>query len=555
MLKKAMWVVLSLAFTVIGLAGGWYAARQTATAAGPAHGHEGHAEAGDHDHEHGEDHAEISSQALLNLGVTFKEIEAGEFSRTAGIPAVIESPASSEFPVTCPVAGRVLEVRMVHGGIAVAGETVVTILRDALAFPELAITADIVQPASEQFHEAVTELRKVRRNLDLLGTELKRLEKFAESGTEQGYPIVPRKNLIDLRYEIARAEKDLLNSQLELRRHGLSDFQVAAVEEGKPGPLLNERFWTQALEQNGLWTTQAQALHDVLPEGVHDVPRVIATIGELSATGLIAPAFVEWLKANPAAGHDFLFIAALLQKGSSLREVQYLHDIGALAPVVEVRVPRKVEDYDVEEILVKPGEHVVAGERLAVLRDPRPVVLRAEAAGGDAALLLKSLSAGDRLDAIPLVAGTGPELKGLQILYGRNDPADSGTVAILRAVNEPLFTRDEAEKGKFRTWKLRPGQRFLLRVPIQSFQGVYVLPSDAVVEEGADRIVFVKDGDGVKPAKVVVLWQDREVAVLDSKHSEIFPGDEVAEHNAFPLRLALKAGSGEEAGAHVGHNH
>ena len=110
-------------------------------------------------------------------------------------------------------------------------------------------------------------------------------------------------------------------------------------------------------------------------------------------------------------------------------------------------------------------------------------------------------------------------------------------------------------RGQFRTWKLRPGQRFLLRVPIQSFRGAYVLPSDAVVEEGADRIVFVKDGDGVKPAKVVVLWQDRDVVVLDSKHSELFPGDEVAQHNAFPLRLALKAGSGEAEGGHAGHNH
>jgi multidrug efflux pump subunit AcrA (membrane-fusion protein) len=553
MLKKAMWVLLSLLFTVIGLGGGWFAARQTSTAGGEAKPKDEHKEGDGHDE--GAGHAEISSQALLNLGVTFKELEATDFSRTTGIPAVVESPSATEYPVASPVAGRVLEVRIVNGGIAAAGEIVVTVLRDALPFPELILTADIVQPASEQFHGAVTELRKARRNLDLLKTELARLEKFAESGTVEGYPIVPRKNLIDLSYEIARAEKDLLNSQLELRRHGLSDPQIAAVEDGKPGPLLNERFWTQALEQNGLWTKNAQLLHDVLPEGVHDVPRVIATIGELSATGLITPEFVEWLKANPSAAPDFLFIAALLQKGNSLRQVQYLHDIGALAAVVEIRAPRAVEDYDVEQLLVKPGEHVEAGARVALLRDPRPLLLKAEAAGGDAALLLKSLSAGDKLDAVPLVAGTGPDMTGLQILYGRNDPEDAGTVAVLGIRNEPLVVRAEEGGMKFRTWKLRPGQRFLLKVPIQSMKGVYVLPSDAVVEEGADRIVFVKDGDGVKPAKVVVLWQDREVVVLDSKNSEVFPGDEVAEHNAFPLRLALKAGAGEAAGGHAGHNH
>lgn len=554
MLKSAMGVLLGLAFAVIGLCGGWYAARQGGTAAGGGHAKEPAKDA--HGHEgHEEGHLEISSQALLNLGVTFREIAPSDFARTTGIPAVVESPSATEYPVSSPVAGRVLEVRVVPGGVSKAGETVVTVLRDALPFPELVLTADIVQPASEQFHGAVTELRKARRNLDLLKTERSRLEKFAESGTEEGYPIVPRKNLIDLSYEISRAEKDLLNAQLELRRHGLSDPQIAAVEEGKPGPLLNERFWTQALEQNGLWTKQAQALHDVLPGGVHDVPRVIATIGELSATGLITPEFVEWLRANPGAAPDFLFMAALLQRGSSLREVQHLHELGALAPVVEVRAPRAVEDYDVEQLLVKPGEHVEAGARVALLRDPRPVLLNAEAAGGDAALLLKSLAAGGTLEARPLVAGTGPDLKGLRILFARNNPGDAGTVAILSTRNEPMVEREEPGQGRFRTWSLRPGQRFLLRVPIQSMKGVYVLPSDAVVEEGADRVVFVKDGDGVRPAKVVVLWQDQEVVVLDSKYSEVFPGDEVAEHNAFPLRLALRAGRGEAGGGHEGHNH
>jgi multidrug efflux pump subunit AcrA (membrane-fusion protein) len=548
-------ILMGLAFAGVGLAGGWFAARQTSSGGGEkaaGHGkepgHEGHA------HEDG-DHLDISEQALKNLGVTFVEAAPVDFSRNVGIPAVVVAPVGSEIPVTAPVSGRVLEIRVPEGSVVAAGAVVATLLRDPIAPPELVVTAEIFQPAGEQLHQAVGELRKARRNLDLLNTELERLQKFAESGTEGGYPIVPRKNLIDLKYEISRAEKELANAHSEMHRHGLSEEQIAEIESGHPTPFLGQRLWKKALEQNGLWPAEAEALSKALPDDLREAPRVIATIGELAATGLANPALVAWLKDNADAGRDFLHVAALLQRGSTLREVQFLQQAGGLSPVVEVRAPQGgAPDFDVRVLLVKPGEHVEAGARLAVLDDARVLHLGAEAAGGDATRLIAALTEGATLEARPLVDGTGPVLKGLSILFARNDEADSGTVATLRIPNEELVSR-ELEKARFRTWKLRPGLRYMLQVPVHTWKGVYVVPSDAVVEDGLERIVFLKDGDGVKPAKVVVVWQDQEVAVLDGKSSQLFPDDEVAQHGAFALRLALRAGSGEPAGAHAGHNH
>ena len=87
-------------------------------------------------------------------------------------------------------------------------------------------------------------------------------------------------------------------------------------------------------------------------------------------------------------------------------------------------------DFDVRELLVKPGEHVEAGARLAVLDDARFLHLRAEAAGGDAARLIAALTGSSTVEARPLVEGTGPALKGLSIHFARNDEADNGKKAL-----------------------------------------------------------------------------------------------------------------------------
>lgn len=550
MIKSLSWIVLSLVFTGIGLAGGWYARRQTSPAGG---GHAGEKKE-EHD-EHGAE-ARLSPQALRNMGVTFAEAEPRDYSRTLAIPAVVAEPPASEFPLFAPVAGRVLATHVPAGGVVDAGAAAITLLRDALPLPALELTEEVFKPANEQFHEAISETRRAHRNLELLKMELERVEKFSESGTVEGYPILPRKNLIDLRYEILRGEKECLNLQTELRRHGCTDEQIKAIEEGKATPLLGQRFWKQALELNGLWTPEAQALYAALPENIRDLPRSISTIGELTAGGFATMPLAAWFKERPDAGEHFLAIGGLIQRGSSLEEVRYLNDAGALEPVVAVRAPRieGLADFDLAELLVKPGEHVEAGAKIAVLRNHRETYLQGEAAGGDAAALLAALGEGAAVAATPLVAGTGPDLSGLRILYVRNEVSDRGTVAVVPAANEPLNVRDEGTKGKFRTWKLRPGLRYMLRLPSETFKGVYVVPSDAVAEDGPDRIVFLKEGDGVKPARVVVVYQDHEVAVLDGKNSELFPGDEIAQHGAFALGLALKAGS-EEVDPHAGHNH
>ena len=227
---------------------------------------------------------------------------------------------------------------------------------------------------------------------------------------------------------------------------------------------------------------------------------------------------------------------------------------------IEVRAPQLdgIADWDLDSVEVKPGQKVDAGQVLAVLRNPRRLLLRSEPVGGEIAGILGALDRDADMSAVPLVEGAGPVLQGLKLRYITSDAEGHGEVAFLDTENEPLHLGNEPHHlgggARTRTWKLRPGQRYMLRVPAEVMEEVFVLPSAAVTDDGPDKVVFLQDGESFKTTKVVVRYQDDEVAVLDAKHSELFPGDSVVQRGAFGLNLALKAGSGA-VDPHAGHNH
>ncbi len=222
---------------------------------------------------------------------------------------------------------------------------------------------------------------------------------------------------------------------------------------------------------------------------------------------------------------------------------------------VEVRAPEipDVPDWDLEVLAARLGQKIEAGQVLGVLRNPRRLMLRSEPVGGEISGILSALGRESRLLALPLVAGAGPVLEGLRISHITSDAEGHGEVAYLPVENAPLHVVGEGT-GRTRTWQLRPGQRYMLRVPAETMEAVYVVPSGAVTDDGPDTVVFLEDGESFKAAKVVVRYWDDETAVLDARHSDLFPGDAVVQNNAFALGLALKAGA-PAADPHAGHTH
>lgn len=565
-MKNLAYVLICAVLAAFSLGAGWFAAKQSAPAAGGHdHGHEagghshgGHDHAG-HDHA-GHDHDEkpaLSPQALKNMGVEVKEVAESSYTLTMPVAATVNSSHHSEYPLVAPIGGTVREILLHTGSVAESGTIAFRIVRDPLPRPTLTLTEELIKPAAEQFHTSMADLKRAARGVDVLRTELKRVQNFTQGQSGGDLPILPRKTEIDLRYELARAEQELESSREKLRLHGLEAEDIAKLETGPESLTVRSDIWQRAMKLNGLWPAIAADIYAALPENLRDTPWSVAAIGELSGAGLATPALAEWLRKEPSAAAQFIAIAGLLQNGSSLEQVQRLHGSNALAAVVDVVVPKTngIVDWDVADVVVRLNGRVEAGATLAMLHDSREVLLEVTPVGGEISPLLKAYAEKATLTAEPLVEGSGPALKDLKILYvASNDHAESKSVqAMLVVHNTPLGVTAEHD-FKFRTWNLRPGTRYQLRIPTLQIANAFVLPADSLTDDGPDKIVFVKNGDTFEPRKVVVRHQDTKTVVLDTKHSDLFPGDEVVIHGAFALGLALKAGSGE-ADPHAGHMH
>ncbi len=546
MIRKHQWeiTIIATVCTLGGLisgglvAGGFGAKPETAEAdTGAAHG------------------PHLPAATLENLGVRIDQVQPTTFFRTVSVAAVVVDTPTTEQPVYAPIGGRIESIDVEPGTVVAPGKAVITLVRDPLPRPQLTLTAEVLRPAQERLHQSVLELRKSGEEVRIASTELERVQKFTGRVGGRDLPIIPRQRAIDLRYQLSRAEKAYEQARLELKKHGLTDAQIAEVEGGAPLPEFNEETWQRALARNGLWPAEAQQLSAALPKSLRALPWVTATVGELAASGLATPELAQWISAEEAAPH-FLDIGVLLQRGHTLEDLKRLHALNALEPVVRVVAPELEQDgsWDVLDVLTKRGAKVEAGERLLTLSDPRRLFLRTEPVGGEVGSVLIAAKERHAIAATPLIRNSGPALEKLTVSYVQSSQENEGTIAFVEVENSILSQIDRGRGRSSRTWSLRDGMRYLLNVPTAKLDKVYVLPSSAVTEDGPNKVVFLQDGDSFRPVPIVIAYQDDEVVVVPTtKEVALFPGDLVVQSGAFELGLAMKAGGAVDA--HAGHNH
>lgn len=493
----------------------------------------------------------ISEATLRTLGVTFGIAKLGSWTSTTPVAAVVEAPPEVELTVRAPFGGRVVSIETKLGENVEPGTTVVTILRDPLPRPSLTLTGAILKPASE-LHETVLELRARVHELDLARTELQRVDQYTAQVEGEDLPIIPLQRKIDLGYRVARAEAAVEQSRMEMEKHGLDESQIDEIENGGHLPQATGSTWRRALEHNGVWTPDAEALYQSLPEHLREIPWVVGTIGELAGIGLATPELSAWLREQPAAGDRILEIGVLLQRGHTLEDVERLFELGALEPLMLVTAPatnHAGEAWDVRRIHVQPGTRVEPGAPLVDLEDAAHMLLRVEPVGGEVAAVLYAKAHGAELRATSLVPGAGPDLEGLKVAFVASSTEREGTVAYVEADNVLLAGDD----GR-RTWGLRQGTRYTVRVPRETLDGVFVLPAEAVAEMGPDLVVFHREPSGVIiPLPLSVVHRDEEVVIVEPVPGlDLFEGDEIALSGAFALSLALRGG---DATADHGHAH
>ena len=556
-MKKGSWKLIQFCviFTVIGIIGGWVAARQ-----GDRLDHETDAGEAAQDARTlagaDEEELELPPETLENLGVRVASVQSTSFTQYRSVPATIARTPFNVRPVVAPIGGRVREVFVEPGLVVQAGETLLTLVREPIARPKLALTEELLKPAGEAIHTAVVDLRRALEETGIVQTELARIEKFTRREGDDELPVLPRQKEIDLRYQQVRAEAALERARHELIKHGLTEAQITQVEGGGGIPALGPDTWKRALERNGLWTESAQAIYDIVPASLRQDRWTIATIGELATAGLIDKALIAWLSDQPDGCGHILEIGSLLQQGYSVIDVRSMHDLGALDPLVEVRAPSdgEVADWDVAAIAIAPDARVTSGTQLVSLVNPRDMYLRTQPVGAEVESVLEALGEGLRCEAHPLVEGSGPILRDLEVAFASSDAGGTGTVAWAAVKNEVLSARELSPKRRLRTWKVREGLQYRLRIPTDTRDGVLVLPAESLAEDGPNQIVFVVHGTHFHAEPVVTSYRDEEVVVLPlDRNDHVKVGDAVVISGAYALSFALKGG--DQPDAHAGHSH
>lgn len=514
-----------------------------------AENHEGHDHGAEPHTDSENEEVKISKQALKNMGVIIEAVDSSTFTVYKPVPAVVKENPLNEQPVFAPFGGRIESIEASIGEFKEPGQTLIFLYRDPIKRPELKMVEDILSPASEEFHEAVTSLRQNLTATRILEQELARLQKFQTS--TDTLALVPQKDLINLKYEIDKAEKAIENSRKKLELHGLSQKDIEQATKGVYKADLY-KIWKNALKANNIWNENADTILSNLDE-VNTMNRwVIASIGELVAEDLISKELIDWFKKDKKTGAHFLEIVSLLQSGRTISDLKALHDLGAFKEVIQISTPSNQSGWDVENIYVKNGQKVVAGEKLLTLTNQSNLFMFSYPQSSEVVDMNRAVKSREVITAKPLTAGSGPILKGLQIdkIRGKDD----GREEVIISVENSILSKSQKGNKKFRSWSLRDGQQYILEVPIRKVDDVIVLPLTAVIQHGPDQVVFIKENDQFIRRKVVVVYQNNEVVVI-GEGSELLPEENMVISGAFALQLALIAGTPEAVDPHAGHNH
>ncbi len=211
--------------------------------------------------------------------------------------------------------------------------------------------------------------------------------------------------------------------------------------------------------------------------------------------------------------------------------------------------------FEVQELKVELGQQVQAGQLLSVLSNHRSLYIEGHAFKQEAPMLEQAAQNGWPIKVEFAEDDTKhwpPLEQTFQIRHLANtiDRASRTFDFFIPLTNQ---SRSYERDGQtFVVWRLRPGQRVRLHVPVEQFQNVIVLPAAAIVREGPEAYVFRQNGDLFNRMPVHVLHEDRLNVVLASDGS-VALGSYLAQGSAASLNRVLKAqaASGVRADVHV----
>jgi multidrug efflux pump subunit AcrA (membrane-fusion protein) len=268
---------------------------------------------------------------------------------------------------------------------------------------------------------------------------------------------------------------------------------------------------------------------------------------------------VTWITAQGKLLREVQVFAPLLHKDDSLHhESEVLETPAGVHPASgEVEEPHAHEQrFIVEELPVQAGQAVESGEALCTLADYQELYLEGRAFEQDAEALVQAAEAGRHVVAVTEGLRETSRIENLEIVFVSNqvEPQSRALHFYVALPNEVVRDAMQPDGRHFIAWKHKTGQRMQLRVPVERWQNVLVLPVDAVAQEGPEFYVFVQNGDRFERRPVHVPHRDQDYAVIANDGS-VFPGETVAMNAAHQLQMAIKNQAGGGVDPHAGHNH
>lgn len=213
--------------------------------------------------------------------------------------------------------------------------------------------------------------------------------------------------------------------------------------------------------------------------------------------------------------------------------------------------------YVIEKMDVFPGKLINPGDELCDLALHTELQIRGEAFETESAQIYKALAERWPISAVFELGDREPLTReNLVMLYASSvtNPQARSFEFFVPLPNDVIQDFKGADGRSFRSWRFKPGQRVQLLVPVEKWDERFVVPSEAVVSEGADTYVFLVNGKLLERKPVVIEYRDARETVLANDGS-IYPGDEIALNQAYALNLALKKAAGSGVDLHAGHNH
>ena len=335
----------------------------------------------------------------------------------------------------------------------------------------------------------------------------------------EGEAVEPGAKLFDLRLtheELVQSQADLLKTaeELDVIAREIKRIEDLIKDQALPGKQLLERQYEQQKQEAAMRAQrQALLLHGLTAEQVDAILKNRKLLQNLTVT------------------------------------VPTTTDDGGMSPAGAI--------FQVQSLKVAQGQHVNAGDTLAVLADHAQLFIEGEAFERDMQQISRAAERGLPVSAeLDTDGGKAEVVANLRVLYlaAKVDP-DSRTLDFYVKLPNEKVRDTKLEVGhRFIAWRFRPGQRVQLEIPIETLPDRIVLPADAVAPEGPETYVFTPNGDHFDRRSVHVEYRDPKWVVVANDGS-LFPGDLVAPKGAQQLQLALKNKAGGGPDPHAGHNH